>query len=134
MTKKILMIDDDADLCEEISEILLGKGYAVETVCDGLEGWRAIQKDGYDVILLDIKIPRMNGIDILKKIREKKIKTKVMLLSASPVIDKSLGHQVVFTDDDSENVINLADDMMCKPYDVEIFLRKIDRLIDTKTA
>jgi len=56
MPAKIFIIDDDKELCEEITEILSGEGYLINAEYDGLKGKEAVEKGGYDLLLLDLKI------------------------------------------------------------------------------
>ncbi len=69
MAKKILIIDDDKELCEEMAEILKGEGYDVSTAFDGLAGKKLIEENHYNLLLLDVKLPDINGLDILKSMR-----------------------------------------------------------------
>lgn len=83
MSPKILIIDDDEMLCEELAEILMGNGYDVKTALDGQKGLDAIREAPYDLVLLDIKMPQLNGLEALKEIKESKTAPKVMILSAN---------------------------------------------------
>lgn len=67
--KKILIIDDSLTVREAESKLLQNEGYIVDTVVDGLAGWNAIQTQKYDLIITDIDMPRMNGIELIKTIR-----------------------------------------------------------------
>jgi DNA-binding response OmpR family regulator len=125
MSPKILIIDDDEMLCEELAEILAENGYDVETVFDGREGLNAIQKIPYDVVLLDIKMPRMNGLEAFKEIKEGKAAPKVIILSANHSVNIFLGETLDMPQDQSQQILGLADGVMNKPYDVEILLARI---------
>ncbi len=67
---KILLIDDDQDTRDIYSEFLTDAGYSVELAKDGEEGLAKILQGGYDLILLDIMMPKIDGITILKKLKE----------------------------------------------------------------
>lgn len=69
MGKKILLIEDDQSLHELYSEILKEEGYEIIDAYDGEEAYQHIKDQEYDLILLDYKIPKLNGIELLKKIR-----------------------------------------------------------------
>lgn len=116
MAKRILIIDDDAELCEELAEILRGEDYAVETASDGFQGQELVRRAGYDIVILDYKMPGLNGIDVLKFIRDNNIKTKVFLSSGRPFIVKVLK---------SENVLSLVTAIIIKPFDIKILLKKL---------
>lgn len=85
MSNKILLIDDDIELCDEISEILKDEGFIVDIVNDGKKGYEYVKKGGYDLVLLDLKIPVINGVEVLKKIKNDKIKVKVIILTGRPM-------------------------------------------------
>lgn len=125
MNPKILIIDDDEMLSEELAEILTEEGYSVKKAFDGREGLQMIRKGRYDLILLDIKMPHRNGFEVLKEVKRSKKAPKVLVLSANPLIDNLLGEATDIPQDDPQNILELADDMMNKPYDVEALLDKI---------
>src|SRR3989344_1562452 len=66
---KILIVEDDEFLRELYAETLKDEGYIVETASDGEEGFAKIKSDGWDMILLDIIMPKMSGIDIMKQMK-----------------------------------------------------------------
>lgn len=116
MPKKILIVDDDEELCEELSEILKGEGYETQCVFDGLEGRKQIEKYDYDLLILDFKMPGLNGIEILKNIKKKGPKCKLFFVSGKPFIEKSI---------ESENLSGFVDCVLQKPFDIETLLSKI---------
>lgn len=67
---RILLIDDDADTRDIYQEFLTQAGYEVDLAGDGEEGLTKILQDGYDLVLLDIMMPKLDGISVLKKIKE----------------------------------------------------------------
>ncbi|KKR30443.1 MAG: hypothetical protein A2149_05135 [Candidatus Schekmanbacteria bacterium RBG_16_38_11] len=119
MAKKILIIDDDAELCEEMAEFLNDEGYSVQTALDGNQGEKLIRKNNYDVILLDFKMPGLNGIDMLKIVKEKKPKPAVFIISGRPFIEKLL---------EEEKLTSVVDGIMGKPFDLEMMLKRIRSL------
>jgi DNA-binding response OmpR family regulator len=129
MSPKILIIDDDEMLCEELAEILTGKGYDVKTAFDGQKGLDAIREAPYDLVLLDIKMPQLNGLEALKEIKESKTAPKVMILSANHSVNVFLGETVDIPHDYPQQILELADGVMNKPYDVEILLARIRGLL-----
>lgn len=97
MTKKILLIEDEQYLRELYAEILEEAGYSVAQASNGKEGYLAICKNTYDLILLDVMLPQMDGLEILQKLKERKslekIKDKIVLLtnlSRDMIFSKSL--------------------------------------------
>jgi two-component system sensor histidine kinase and response regulator WspE len=87
LKKCILVIDDSLTVREVQSRILHTHGYKVDTAVDGIDGWNAIRSNKYDLVITDVDMPRMNGIDLLKKIRKTEKFRKL------PVIIVSYKHQ-----------------------------------------
>jgi len=81
--KKILIVEDDQDVRELYSEVLRDEGFAVEEAVDGQSGLAKVLKGSYDLLLLDIMLPKFDGLEVLKTLKEKaKIKgTPVVLLT-----------------------------------------------------
>ncbi|OGV48987.1 MAG: hypothetical protein A2017_17405 [Lentisphaerae bacterium GWF2_44_16] len=67
--KKILVIDDSITVRELERHLLENKGYKVETAVDGIDGWNALRTDNYDIVITDIDMPRMNGFELVEKIK-----------------------------------------------------------------
>lgn len=114
--KRILIVDDDAELCAEMAEILSDEGYSVQSVSDGIEGRARISKDAYDIIILDYRMPGLNGIDILKFIKDKNIRTDIFLASGRPFIEKVLA---------DENLLHLVTCAIPKPINPATLLEKL---------
>lgn len=119
-TKKssILVVDDEDALRTVLSSELMNEGYEVRTSSDGDEAITEIQKSPFDLVLLDIKMPRMNGFEVLKFIKEGHPKTKVVMLTGfadlkNAIESKKLG----------------ADDFVSKPYDLVDLLTTIERVL-----
>lgn len=102
---KLLIVEDEMQLADALTEILRRNMYNVDTVYDGIDGLDNALTGVYDGIILDIMLPRMNGIEILRQIRKEKISTPVLLLTArSEVEDKINGLDCG------------ADDYLTKPF------------------
>jgi DNA-binding response OmpR family regulator len=129
MKKKVLIIEDDEEMCVEMSEILKERGYSVKTVFDGLEGKRCMEKNIFDLILLDIKMPGLNGLEILKYAKDSANKAKIIVLTGSLMISQMLDEERNIREDKNAAKLKLADGIMSKPFDVEIVLAKIKALI-----
>ncbi|MCW5895052.1 MAG: response regulator, partial [Bacteroidetes bacterium] len=74
--RKILVVDDEDALRTVLSAELNSEGYDVGTAADGMEALDELRKGAYDLVLLDIKMPNMNGFEVLKVIKEKHTSTK----------------------------------------------------------
>ena len=111
---RILIIEDEKEIADGVQKILKKEGYQVDKVYDGLSGLDYILSGVYDLILLDIMLPKINGLDILKNARNEGIKIPVILLTArSQVDDKILG------------LDSGADDYLTKPFDAGELLARI---------
>ena len=70
MDKKILVAEDDQFLRELYSDVLKGEGYNIEVAMDGEEAFQKMSKGGWDLVLLDIIMPKMSGLDVMRKSKE----------------------------------------------------------------
>lgn len=114
----ILIIDDEPELLEKIQALLVSEQYTVTTARDGHVGLQRIWDNTYDLILLDIMLPGINGLDILAEIRDAGILTPVLMLTARGDIDDKVAG------------LNLgADDYLAKPFSVAELLARIRALI-----
>jgi DNA-binding NtrC family response regulator len=116
---KILVVDDEDALRTVLSGELVSEGYDVRTASDGDEAISSIQKEPFDLILLDIKMPRINGFEVLKFVKEKHPRTKVVMLTGfadlkNAIESKKLG----------------AEDFVSKPYDLVDLLTTIERVLN----
>jgi two-component system, OmpR family, response regulator ArlR len=111
---RLLIVEDEIHLAEALTQILKKNNYTVDTVNDGESGLDNALSDIYDLIILDIMLPKMDGISILKNIRKEGIATPVILLTAKGDI--------------SDKVVGLdsgADDYLAKPFATEELLARI---------
>ncbi len=114
---RILLVEDEKHLAEAISQILKKNNYTVDMVHDGEDGLDYALSDIYDLILLDIMLPKLNGIEVLKEIRKEGISVPVLMLTAKGEI--------------SDRVTGLdsgADDYLPKPFATEELLARIRAL------
>ena len=111
---KILLADDEKDLSKAVGTILTYSNYDVDIVSNGKEALEKINNTIYDLIILDIMMPVMDGIQALKEIRKNNIKTPVILLTAKSQVD-----------DKVEGLDSGANDYLTKPFDKkELLARK----------
>ena len=116
--KKILIVDDDDEIRELLEFDVAQSGYFVDTAKDGLEGLNKALNNSYDLILLDVMMPKMNGFDVCKNIRNAKIKIPILLLTAKGTIE-----------DKTEGFDCGADDYLVKPFDIQEVLLRIRVLL-----
>jgi len=84
---KILVVDDNEEFCHNMTDILELKGYEVVTAYDGFKGLEAVKENGFDLVLMDVKRPVMNGVETFKKIKEIAPNTPVIMATAFAVED-----------------------------------------------
>lgn len=102
---RILTVDDDPAVCEELRVHLENAGYAVESVGDGPAALLALQQSHFDLLILDVVMPKMRGFDLCKQIRNEGAQVAILFLSGqSDPIDKTLGLELG------------ADDYLTKPF------------------
>jgi len=105
MSKKILVVDDESSIVTLLKYNLEQAGYIVETASDGQEGYDAVLETKPDLIVLDLMLPKMDGMEVCKALRLQKINTPIIMLTAK--------------DDEFDKVLGLelgADDYMTKPF------------------
>lgn len=111
---RILVIEDEVQLADAVSEILKRNKYFVDTVYDGADGLDYALTGVYDCILLDVMLPKMNGFEVLSNLRQEKISTPIIMLTAkSEVEDKITG------------LDGGADDYITKPFNTNELLARI---------
>ncbi len=114
---RILIVEDEVRLAEALGQIMKEQKYMVDIAYDGEEGYDYAMGDDYDVIVLDVMLPKMNGFQIVKNMRLNKRSTPVILLTArDEVTDKITGLDFG------------ADDYMTKPFEAEELLARIRAL------
>jgi len=103
--RKILLLEDDNTLNETVTEYLEEEGYEVDSVENGEEAMDRIYENSYDLLLLDVKVPLMNGFDLLKEVRAREITTPTIFITSLDSID-----------DLSEGYESGCDDYIRKPF------------------
>ncbi len=89
---RLLIVEDEKELCDTVAKTLYHAGYEVDTCYDGIEALDYILAENYDLIVLDLNLPGMDGMELLKELRKKNEETKVLILSArSQIADKVEG-------------------------------------------
>ena len=113
----ILVVDDNQEIREVVNILLSGEGYEVEEAADGREALEKIQQNGYDLVILDVMMPNMNGYQACMEIR-KNSNTPILFLSAkSQVEDKTLGFS------------SGGDDYLPKPFSYQELMSRVKALI-----
>ena len=84
---RLLIVEDEKQICDAIAKSLYDAGYEVDTCYDGEEALECILTDNYDLVVLDLNLPGMDGMEILKELRQSNEETKVLILSARGQIE-----------------------------------------------
>ncbi|CDN56490.1 MULTISPECIES: response regulator transcription factor [Neorhizobium] len=115
---RILLVEDNQALAEGLSTILRGSGYAVDAVADGASAEAVAAAETYDLVILDLNLPEMDGLDVLRAMRARANKAAVMILTARG------------TPEERVKGLDLgADDYMIKPFDISEFEARIRVLL-----
>lgn len=114
MKEKILVVEDDRDIQEIVSEILKAEGYEVVTADNGLEGYQLFKERNPDLIILDVMMPKMDGYQMAKLVRQKNETVPIIMLTAlEEEYDEIKGFEVG------------ADDFISKPFSFNILLQRV---------
>jgi DNA-binding response OmpR family regulator len=116
--ESILIVDDDFNLCSALKEELVEVGYEVDFVNSGDDAFPFIEGNKVDLILLDLKMPGKDGFDVLRELNEKKIKVKVIVLTAYADVKGAI-----------ESARMGASDFINKPYDFDELLITIRKVL-----
>jgi CheY-like chemotaxis protein len=117
----VLVVDDEDALRSVLSTELLSEGYTVDTAPDGDDAIAILQQKAFDLVLLDIKMPRVDGFEVLRFIKQRYPSTKVIMLTGfadlkNAIESKKLG----------------AEDFVSKPYDLVDLLTTIERVLSAE--
>ncbi len=122
MSTKILVIDDDQNICELLRIFLENEGYKVKSAGDGAEGIALFKVYEPDLVLLDIMLPKKDGWQVCREIREMSQKPIIMLTAKGEVFDKVLGLELG------------ADDFIVKPFDTKEVSARVKAVLRRYTA
>src|SRR5215218_4926684 len=115
---KVLLVEDEAGLIVTLTDRLRSEGFEVASATDGVSGLHLASTEAFDLIILDVMLPKKNGYDVCRDLRQKGINTPVLILTAKgETIDKVLGLKLG------------ADDYLTKPFEVIELLARIEALL-----
>ena len=116
--KKILVVEDDKDIQELVEEILKSEGYKVFTAGNGLEGYEIFKHEKLDLIILDVMMPKMDGYQMSKLVRQRDEKVPIIMLTAlEEEYDEIKGFETG------------ADDYITKPFSFNILVKRVKAII-----
>ncbi|MDP4144992.1 MAG: response regulator transcription factor [Bacillota bacterium] len=119
---KVLIIEDEAEIISFLKPELAYEGYEVDSVSDGREGFEKMQKEKYDIVLLDIMLPGLNGIEICRRVRKFSNIPIIMLTARDQVMDKVTGLDTG------------ANDYLTKPFSIEELLARMRCVLRNSSA
>ena len=120
---KIITIDDDPVVRTLIKKTFSSLGFEVITAADGIEGLRAIENNHPDIIILDVMMPIIDGLEVLKRIKATPKIAKIPVIMFTAISD---GHMVVETSKFG------ADDYIIKPFQSSVLIQKVKKLLEPK--
>ena len=114
MIEKILVIDDEVEICTLLKDFLNTEGYEVDFSTDAYEGVQKFKKNRPKIVILDIRMPGMNGIEVMREIR--KIDRNCGIIMATAIVDQKIV---------DEAIVLGATDYIVKPFDLEYIRRSV---------
>ena len=119
---KICLIDDDQNILASLSLALKAENFEVETYSDGLSGLEALNSLNFDIAILDIKMPRLDGLEVLQKLRNSSDIPVIFLTSKDDEIDQLLGLKMG------------ADDYITKPFSQKLLIERVKVILKRTTS
>ncbi|OUB72079.1 DNA-binding response regulator [Bacillus thuringiensis serovar zhaodongensis] len=117
MNYHILVVEDDQEIQELIKQFLMSQQYIVEVASDGLAGMKQFNKQSFDLILLDVMMPNLNGFEVAKMIRSQSTIPIIMLTALEEEQDQMKGFDLGI------------DDYMTKPFSFHVLLRRVEAVL-----
>ena len=118
MSSHILLIEDEPGLVLTVSDLLTGEGYEVDSAGDGDAGLAKALAGGFDLVILDVMLPKKTGLEVCRELRQKGVDTAILMLTAkAQVIDRVVGLKLG------------ADDYLTKPFDPSELLARVEALL-----
>jgi two-component system alkaline phosphatase synthesis response regulator PhoP len=119
----VLLVEDEAGLRLTLGDRLASEGYVVVTASDGEAGLEQAATGAFDVIVLDVMLPRMNGFDVCREVRRRRVATPILMLTArGQVVDKVVGLKLG------------ADDYLTKPFEAIELMARLEALLRRQPA
>jgi DNA-binding NtrC family response regulator len=111
---RVLLIDDEQDFCESLSRLLSRRGMRVFQALSGEQGLGILEKEELDVVVIDLKMPGMSGMEVLKRMKETRPRVEAIILTGNPSIDSGV-----------EGLREGAADVLFKPQETESLVKRI---------
>jgi DNA-binding response OmpR family regulator len=122
-TARVLVVDDDSDTCSLIADILIEDGYEVEAFTIAEQALKALETDRFDLVLADIKMPRISGVDLLREVRKRDLSTQVVLMTAYASVETAVAA-----------LRGEAFDYLVKPFPLVEFRKRVQAAVDAQSS
>lgn len=122
MSQRILVVEDDLDIQELTKEFLSANEYIVDTANDGEQGYLKFKEGNYDLVMLDVNMPKMDGFTVCKMIRQKSMVPIIMLTALEEEQDQLKGFE------------NGADDYITKPFSFNLLIKRVEAVLRRGSA
>jgi DNA-binding NtrC family response regulator len=123
MPKKIIVVDDEKIICNTAKKILEIEGYEVDTFTNSVQALEAIHKNQYDLIITDLMMEEVSGMDILREVNQRSPQTKVIMLTAYATLEATI-----------EAIREQIYDFFPKPVKIEDLKRSVKRALGDETT
>ena len=120
-TPKVLVVDDERDLNETLVKRLKRRGYETQSAFDGHEALAVLAREAFDVVVLDVKMPGMDGIETLREIKKRYPRVEVLLLTGHASVESGVQGMSIG-----------ANDYLLKPVEIETLLTAINQAYERK--
>lgn len=118
MTTSVLLVEDHADLAATIGDELEARGYTMDFAADGASGLGLAMSKHYDLIVLDLMLPKIEGTEVCRRLRAQRVSTPILMLTARDQVSDKL-----------EGFATGADDYLVKPFDMDELVARISALL-----
>jgi DNA-binding response OmpR family regulator len=125
MTKNILLVDDESDITFTIKDILEDNGFQIDSFNDPILALNSYKSNFYDLVILDIKMPKMDGFELYNKIREKDPKVKICFLTAIAMFSEKIKKSLLALGKTIDK-----DYFIQKPIKIEVLIKKITLIMN----
>jgi DNA-binding NtrC family response regulator len=121
-TAKILLVDDDDDLRDIVrTEVMMAKGYRIVEAADCDTAIRLLQRESFDLVLLDITLPDKSGLEVLKFMNQKHLSTKVIMVTGTAGLENAIMSSALG-----------AQDYITKPFTINYLLRSVEHVLSVE--
>ncbi|WP_254185350.1 response regulator transcription factor [Nocardioides panacis] len=114
----LLLVDDEVAFARTLAEGMADRGFDVHLAHDGFEGYRQAKQPGFDVVVLDIMLPRMSGVEVCRRLRTEDVTTPILMLTAREG-----------DSDEADSLDSGADDYLRKPFSFQVLVARCRALV-----